>query len=161
MRFRRVSKTRRMALPALALIVAGGAGWYWAMPGLPVDIAEAHTTQPVIHKTPVYHGALRHGGIPLETLLNAKTRLDDAAVRNSHGDPVGYVRAVEVGSGGRPKLVEVGFGGFLGIGTKVVPFKADTLGYDPKHNIVLTDMTVKQLAIIVAKRDGTFESEGG
>lgn len=148
-----------MALPALAVIAAAGAGWYWALPDLPVGAAEAHTVRPVQHKAPVYRGTLRHGGIPLETLRNAKTRLDDAAVRNSHGDPVGFVESVKVGRGGRPELIRVGFGGFLGIGTETVPFKADTLGYDPTHNVVLTDMTVKQLAVIVAKRNGTFDSK--
>jgi hypothetical protein len=161
MRFRRKREKRRIALPIMAMVVGVAASWYWAMPGLALGTAEAHAAQPVQYKATVFHGTLRHGGIPLETLRNARTRLDDAEVRNSRGDPVGFVKAVVAGDGGRPERVVVGFGGFLGVGAQFVEFQANWLGYDPAHHVVLTDMTVKQLYVIAARRNGADQTQGG
>lgn len=143
------SPVRRLVLPALGLLLMGTAAVYAARPGKMVEAAWAG--QPAKHHHRDYR-VQRHGGLPLEDLRNAEDRLDSAPVENSHGDPVGAVRNVVVGRGGRPEFVNVSFGGFLGIGAKTVPLKATSLGYDPRHNIILTDMTVKELAVIAARR---------
>lgn len=141
---------RRIMMPTLGLALAAAAGWYTTMPGARADVAQVQTPspQPFLSR----HGQERHGGIPLETLRSAEDRLDWAPVRNTHHNAVGSVRNVVVGRGGRPKLVNVAFGGFLGIGETVVPLDADTLGYDPLHNVVLTDRTLKELETIARRR---------
>ena len=144
---------KRLIVPALGLLLMGTAAVYAARPGAGFEMAHAATLQAPPAKAPAReYFVKRHGGIPLEDLRNAEDRLDAAAVENSHGDPVGAVRNVVVGRGGRPRLVNVAFGGFWGIGGETVPLKADTLGYDPKHNVILTDMTVKELAVIARQR---------
>lgn len=144
---------RRVMMPTFGLVLAAAAGWYVTAPGAAIQTAQAGIAQPQLRMTPSHYGVQRHGGIPLEALRNAEDRLDSAAVENTHGDPVGSVRSVVVGRGGRPEVVNVAFGGFLGIGATVVPLKADTLGYDPQHKIVLTDMTVPELNVIAQRRD--------
>lgn len=151
--FRRPRRFPKIALAALGLLLAVAASWYLAMPGLPVEAAQARAIDRSPSPQMPYRGVRRHGGIPLELLRNADHRLDGAAVNNSHGDPVGFVRRVEVARDGEPQIVDVSFGGFLGIGVSVVPVEADHLGYDPKHNIVLTDMTERQLEVIAARRE--------
>jgi len=144
----------------LGLAMAVALGWYALPRSLsagPAEAGPAIPPKPAIAEShrhlPDIRGNERHGGIPLETLRNAQNRLDSVPVENTHGDPVGEVRDVVVGRGGQPKLVDVEFGGFMGFGAEVVPLKADTLGYDPLHKLVLTDMTVKELEVIAAKRD--------
>lgn len=142
---------RRIMMPTLGLALAAAAGWYTTAPGARANIARVETIPP---QPPfVHHTQQRHGGIPLETLRGAEERLDWAPVRNTHNDAIGSVRNVVVGAGGRPELVNVAFGGFLGIGETLVPLDADTLGYDPLHNVVLTDRTLKELEVIAQHRE--------
>lgn len=149
------SAFRRFSWPVLALIAAASVGWL-AMRGVePIRAAQAGAPEKVQRAS--YRGVLRHGGIPLEQLRDAAHRLNSAPVRNTHGDPVGVVHSVTVGPGGRPEAVHVAFGGFLGIGDSVVPIDADKLGYDPTHNVVLTDMTVSELAVIARHRNARGE----
>lgn len=140
---------KSLILPALGLLLMGATAIYAARPGIVVETAQAAQPPAQYHRD---YTVQRHGGIPLEDLRNAEDRLDSATVENSHGDSVGAVHNVVVGRGGRPELVNVSFGGFLGIGAETVPLKATSLGYDPRHNVVLTDMTVNQLAVIARQR---------
>lgn len=142
---------RRIMLPALGLALAAAAGWYTTLPDARADIAQVQTAS--ARPTHNRHARERHGGIPLETLRGAEDRLDWAPVRNTHHDAIGTVRNVVVGRGGRPELVNVAFGGFLGIGETVVPLDADRLGYDPLHNVVMTDRTLKDLETIAQRRE--------
>jgi len=144
------SRMRRIGVPALGLALAAAAGWVTTMPG--ARNAPAHAVATITPPPLIRHTQQRHGGIPLETLRSADSRLDSVPVRNTHSDPIGFVRNVVAGRGGRPELVNVAFGGFLGFGEKVVPLEADTLGYDPLRNVVLTDMTLKELEVIAQQR---------
>ena len=148
----------RIALTALAVVLSLAGGCYALSTGANADVPLAIPPRPQIvqaaYRLPAaYRGPARHGGIPLEDVKNARSRLASSPVRNTHGDPVGTVSGIVVGPAGRPKLVDVAFGGIFGIGADVVPLKADTLGYNPESGMILTDMTVKELEVIAARRN--------
>lgn len=143
----------RTVLFAFILVPMAAAGWYTGMPHHPRPAGTATARLDA-------SGPVRHGGIAVETLHDAQARLDSAPVENTHGDPVGIVANVVTNKAGRPQFVTVAFGGFFGIGKSVVPLKADTLGYDPRDNKVLTDMTRKELEVIAARRSREWHSRG-
>jgi hypothetical protein len=145
------TRVRRIALSALGLVLVAAAGWLLAMPGARIDAAQADIAGTAMLRPALRTGSVRLGGIPLETLLNAEKRLDSAEVRGARDETVGEVYDVVVGRGGRPRIVRVAFGGFFGFGEKIVPLPADRLAYDPRHNVVLTDMDEGELEAFAAR----------
>ena len=151
--FARRHRLSRRALPVAGLLLAATAGWCAVTPGLPILAHDAGIAAIERPAAPAHRENARDSEIPLATLRNAEKRLDAIPVRNSHNDEVGFVHDVVVGKGGRPKLVRIGFGGIFGIGAEIVPIAADSLRYDPTHNIIMTDMTIERLQEIAARHE--------
>ena len=147
------TKARRIALFAVGLALAAAAGWLVVTPDAHIDAAQAVVPGTAMLRPALRVGSVRLGGIPLETLLNAEKRLDSADVRDARDQTVGEVYGVVVGHGGLPRIVRVAFGGFFGFGEKIVPLPADRLAYDPRHNVVLTDMDEGELEALAARRE--------
>ncbi len=151
--FARRHRLSRRALPVAGVLLAATAGWCTVTPGLPLLAHEAAIAAIERPAPPARREHARDRNIPLATLRNAEKRLDAIPVRNSHGGAVGFVHDVVVGKGGRPRLVRIGFGGMFGIGAKIVPIAADSLRYDPTHNVIITDMTMERLQAIATLRE--------
>jgi hypothetical protein len=148
---RKKSPAQKLALPIVALAMAAGISWFTALP--PLHIEAAHADPAVMRTHPFRVGPERHGGIPVEDLRNAERQILSAAVHNERGEPLGFVHDVIVGPGGQPQFVRVAFGGILGVGASIVPLKANTLGYDSTHNIVLTGLDEQDLAQLAQRQE--------
>ena len=71
--------------------------------------------------------------------------LASAKVDDMHGKIIGPVRKVTTGTTGKLETIQVDVGGWLGIGERVVSLKATNFKYSPTRNILVTNLTKRQV----------------
>ena len=78
--------------------------------------------------------------VPLQDVSNPKGRLANANVQDKNGASVGTVHDIILGADGKPAIIRVKVGGFLGLGTKLVEIKASQLKYEQDRNVLTTTL---------------------
>lgn len=84
--------------------------------------------------------------VPLDRVMNPLHSLDTAEIKNQNGEPIGDVRSVEISGDGTAQAVRANVGGFLGMNERLVTIPAGKLMYLKDRNILVTDMSGKELS---------------
>ena len=78
--------------------------------------------------------------------LIASDRIEGTAVRRPNGDMVGHIERLMIDKeSGRVSYAILSFGGFLGIGTNLLPLPWATLSYSTKLDAYMLDLDNDQL----------------
>src|SRR6185312_2408542 len=87
--------------------------------------------------------------------LIASDRVEGTAVRRPNGDRLGHIERLMIDKvSGRVSYAILGFGGFLGIGTSLLPLPWGRLTYSPKFEAYVLDIDDEEL-----KRAPSFRAD--
>ena len=87
--------------------------------------------------------------------LIASDRVEGPAVRRPNGDKLGHIERLMIDKvSGRVSYAILGFGGFLGIGTSLLPLPWARLTYNPKFEAYVLDIADEEL-----KRAPSFRAD--
>jgi hypothetical protein len=118
-----------------------------AIIGLAAPALAASTMAPTGEQTAARGTAFQ---VSLDRVTNPKGRLAKATVEDKNGNSVGAVHDVVVDRDGRPTLIRVNVGGFLGMGTKLIELKATELKYEQDRNVLITTLRKPQIEAMPA-----------
>jgi PRC-barrel domain len=78
--------------------------------------------------------------------LIASDRVEGTAVRRPNGDLIGHIERLMIDKiTGKVSYAVLGFGGFFGMGTKLLPLPWARLSYHPKFEAYQLDIDIEEL----------------
>src|ERR1700761_3224976 len=78
--------------------------------------------------------------------LVASDRVDGTAVRRANGDMIGHIERLMIDKvSGKVAYAILSFGGFLGVGTNLLPLPWDRLTYNPRFEAYELDIDEDEL----------------